>query len=422
MTIEGLVMRLEKIRPGEVLPEYMQRTIFKHSEPFGKFFKENLVKGDDLEEVMIRYRRYVAEKISDKNCDPSVMMSSAIYAAGSHVTNNMEPPVTYDGKKASYVFSQIANGVFGDLLVYQMDKLRAAIHFCTNAWESAGSHVYEVERSLSRYLRHTKLHGLNGSDLHLPFPAIYIKAPMNDQGIFIPKGFSKLGQPNLIRIDGAFVIEREYRDPVRHGRAWQVVAVTDSNMASDHDGTRECLPYTVWMDDDKSPDEAINEILGLSTLDKKDPVRNSAFDLFYFIMNVVLYATNVEGATILGIPTATQELEDKKKAAKSDRRKKIERRLVGACRNRRIIVRDLNTDRTDDDFPEPTDEDPAEGKRTISVRTLVTGHWRKQACGPRHTERRLTWIRPFWRGPDGAPWIHHSRRNIEANTLRAQAN
>lgn len=35
---------------------------------------------------------------------------------------------------------------------------------------------------------------------------------------------------------------------------------------------------------------------------------------------------------------------------------------------------------------------------TQHVTTLVRGHWRQQAHGPRHTLRRATWITPFWRG------------------------
>lgn len=42
------------------------------------------------------------------------------------------------------------------------------------------------------------------------------------------------------------------------------------------------------------------------------------------------------------------------------------------------------------------------GKRsggTPKVQFLVRGHWRNQACGPGHAERRRTWIEPFWKGP-----------------------
>jgi hypothetical protein len=42
-----------------------------------------------------------------------------------------------------------------------------------------------------------------------------------------------------------------------------------------------------------------------------------------------------------------------------------------------------------------------EGKQSrgpTNVSTLVRGHWRQQAHGPRHTLRRVTWIQPHWRG------------------------
>ena len=42
-------------------------------------------------------------------------------------------------------------------------------------------------------------------------------------------------------------------------------------------------------------------------------------------------------------------------------------------------------------------------KRELSVQFLVRGHWRNQACGPGHTERRMTWIEPYWKGPEEAP-------------------
>lgn len=44
-----------------------------------------------------------------------------------------------------------------------------------------------------------------------------------------------------------------------------------------------------------------------------------------------------------------------------------------------------------------------ERNRELSVQFLVRGHWRNQACGPRLTERRLTWIEPYWKGPEDAP-------------------
>lgn len=45
------------------------------------------------------------------------------------------------------------------------------------------------------------------------------------------------------------------------------------------------------------------------------------------------------------------------------------------------------------------------GSRSPSVRWMVRGHWRNQACGPAMKERRAKWIEPYWKGPDGAPAV-----------------
>jgi len=35
----------------------------------------------------------------------------------------------------------------------------------------------------------------------------------------------------------------------------------------------------------------------------------------------------------------------------------------------------------------------------VKSRHVVRGHWRNQACGPKHMEHRMKWIRPYWKGP-----------------------
>ena len=44
-----------------------------------------------------------------------------------------------------------------------------------------------------------------------------------------------------------------------------------------------------------------------------------------------------------------------------------------------------------------------ETSRTLSVQSLVCGHWRQQPCGPASSERKRIFIEPHWRGPDDAP-------------------
>lgn len=56
--------------------------------------------------------------------------------------------------------------------------------------------------------------------------------------------------------------------------------------------------------------------------------------------------------------------------------------------------------------------EPAEGW-TMSVKTMVRGHWRQQPVGPGRLQRRTTLVRPHWRGPEDAPI------SVHATTLRS---
>jgi hypothetical protein len=61
--------------------------------------------------------------------------------------------------------------------------------------------------------------------------------------------------------------------------------------------------------------------------------------------------------------------------------------------------------------PEPVTERGARDEGwTMSVRTMVRGHWRQQAHGPNHSLRKVMWIRPTWRGPEDAPISIHAAR------------
>ena len=56
------------------------------------------------------------------------------------------------------------------------------------------------------------------------------------------------------------------------------------------------------------------------------------------------------------------------------------------------------------DFRE-TVRDYLDGKKRSSpkVRTLVRGHWKRQAYGPDKQLRKIIHVEPYWRGPKGAP-------------------
>lgn len=44
-------------------------------------------------------------------------------------------------------------------------------------------------------------------------------------------------------------------------------------------------------------------------------------------------------------------------------------------------------------------------RRAPAHRYVVRGFWRHQPCGPMRSQRRLTWVGPYVRGPEGAPLV-----------------
>jgi hypothetical protein len=51
----------------------------------------------------------------------------------------------------------------------------------------------------------------------------------------------------------------------------------------------------------------------------------------------------------------------------------------------------------------PREQDGSSSDRQYHHRWWVGGHWRQQACGPNHADRRPKWIAPYVKGPEGAP-------------------
>lgn len=56
--------------------------------------------------------------------------------------------------------------------------------------------------------------------------------------------------------------------------------------------------------------------------------------------------------------------------------------------------------------PSGTDSPADGGFQEYAVRFVVRGHWRNQPCGTALTERRLTWIKPYYKGPEMAELVN----------------
>ena len=50
--------------------------------------------------------------------------------------------------------------------------------------------------------------------------------------------------------------------------------------------------------------------------------------------------------------------------------------------------------------------------RRLTTRHVVRGHWTHQPHGPHRSLRRLQWVAPFIRGPEGAPFVATDTVNV----------
>ena len=59
----------------------------------------------------------------------------------------------------------------------------------------------------------------------------------------------------------------------------------------------------------------------------------------------------------------------------------------------------------------PHDPSEATGERQYNRRWWVGGHWRQQACGPNHSQRKPIYVAPYIKGPEDKP-LSSERVNV----------
>lgn len=83
-----------------------------------------------------------------------------------------------------------------------------------------------------------------------------------------------------------------------------------------------------------------------------------------------------------------------------ERLARVSSRVVEAARHVRVV------DVREHDEPErEASRDGVRKYRPYDHRFIVSGHWREQAYGPNHSERRRQWIAPFVKGPKDKPLV-----------------
>ena len=226
--------------------------------------------------------------------------------------------------------------------------------------------IYSVRRDLCAALRGTRLRGLTQGDVTLPEP--YVLVHLDD------------GQDSFCTI-AQMMGEHDERF-----LGFCVGSPKDWDRQSGR-GNAFILPAALELGD---------------LYDHESPPVGSLFsttDILATVNNALLYITNNEHDVVRGnLDPAREALRARMLRASGAKREKLRARLRGIPEHPVFTVG--GTYVIDKRLTEGTGL--ATG-RHLNVRFIVAGHWRQQACGQGRAQRKLTWIAPYWKGPELAP-------------------
>lgn len=269
-----------------------------------------------------------------------------------------------------------------------------------SCFNRAGGKVYQASREMELALLNTDLRGYPCNELSLPYQTIYMKLPEALETYHEQWGWKKP--------DGAYIIQWKEGNTTK----WIITAVCG-------EGEKEALlTYMIKLPQDLTVEQALKlskkemtsrlDIAG-STGDKAKVVKR-IFEIFRYIMNMAIYVTRPDADLILKDASREyNQLRERMLRARDKKREKLKKKLRAMKHYPRTIVgSNIIIDRKD------YEEAPAHKSQTgskLKVRTLVSGHWKRQVCGPSFSERKWVHIQPYWKGPEQAP-ITNNRKEV----------
>jgi hypothetical protein len=313
---------------------------------------------------MTRYRslwiRIISEAIKEKGIDITIYTVLPFYLKIAESILSHTP--------------ELSQTTIKDIMAKLDDKVLYAI--C--CWNAHGRKNYTVSRGLAQKLAQTRLKGYPAKDLNLPYGAIFIDLTSFGDGYA-----------------GCIAIQQEGS-----------ITVFTTPPTDDND---DYVSLTIFKNDvtlDVSIDGMLNAL----------PKEQQQFaplwkNTLIYVINAVLYATMPDAEQTFQYydPTYTKLKNRLNKQKSPKKREKIKQQLKKTNREGHIVLGgSIIVDRTEEQEP----SQGFKGMRRITVRTLVSGHWRNQPCGWERRETKRIWIEPHWRGPEGAP-ITQKRHHLQ---------
>ena len=263
-------------------------------------------------------------------------------------------------------------------------------------WDIQGRKQYVVSQGLSEKLKKTVLKGYPSKSFKLPYWSFYIDL----------RTYGKFGQWGL---EGAIVRS------VWGGEAFQIALIVDKDTGE--------FPRMIQIDAGfETLEEALEAAFSRGKLYKTEAevhpelrekykdgqifkdVAKDWRELFSYIVNVVLYATmpDCESEFQYYDPRYEKTLKKLRKHSKGSQKHQKAKAKLGKIDRAGYdyLGGSIRVDRSVD---RESSRESQETGRKLTVRSLVSGHWRDQPCGVGLKDRKRIWIEPFWRGPEGVP-------------------
>jgi hypothetical protein len=276
----------------------------------------------------------------------------------------------------------------------------AVLSWCAAKWREFGKCWFRLDDALLHALLATEAKGLRPDDVKLPLPAFYVEFP---KGILsLHHNLTGWHEVRALHIAEGFFLNPKL--PSMFGRRLLVVSDTEPNERSTDTLDNNFVYWTIPLNDPDKSVEALCDELDRShehyagaayhpyvdaktakVLGVQTPLREAMQLIQRFTLNLLLFLTSEQADT--RVVTMGGK---KKKGRRAHRHGDGGFQKVTLVRSKVRIAKGVReafrAGRTTD--------------RSITVRTVVRGHYRWQAHGPRHSKRKLKWIAPHVRGKD----------------------
>lgn len=281
-----------------------------------------------------------------------------------------------------------------------------------------GKKVFHVTDNLSEHLANTEIN-LKSNLVQLPFPACMFVFTSRTavRAMHNIRGSSGRRDMNKDRLDydapiSVFLTERPSPVDTLKGRNLIICAFQAKPPAT----ALMTMKREIFLGDDWSLEQSLRtnwdelkpdaEKAGMTIGASEGVIEPLNDDTFYtdglafyrIVLNTLLYLAS-DAADLGQIKDPGKEIDEKLRVAEPNKRHKLEKSKRKYTALPYVIVGQNISPIASDETA--SRDKQSSGLKTVSgTRFLVRGHWRRQPHGKSFQQRKLVWIKPFYKGPD----------------------